>query len=194
MAQRGQEVSNGIGRFGASQGATAPGRAGNRGGAHPSRAVAHSQVARLIERELSLDWTECTALPRVTLTSDIHCVTRWSKLDNLWEGPSGKTVLERAEPLTSASFVLVHAPGYTANLPVEVLKDDDVLFALKHDGEELTPEHGYPVRLVVPSRYFWKSVKWVTGLEFIAHDEPGFWEQRGYHNEGDPYREERFSI
>jgi DMSO/TMAO reductase YedYZ molybdopterin-dependent catalytic subunit len=148
----------------------------------------------LVERPRDLSWQDFSALPRTTSRSDIHCVTRWSKLDNVWEGPSGKLVLEVASPLPSARFALVHAPGYTANLPIEALRDGDVLFALKHGGEDLVPEHGYPVRLVVPSRYFWKSVKWVTGMEFIENDEPGFWEQRGYHNEGDPYREERFGI
>jgi DMSO/TMAO reductase YedYZ molybdopterin-dependent catalytic subunit len=152
------------------------------------------RVWGLVEQPLSLSWTDFAALPGATLTSDIHCVTRWSKLDNLWEGPTGRMVLQRAAPLPATRFVLVHAPGYTANLPIDALEGNDVLFALKHDGEELAPEHGYPVRLVVPSRYFWKSVKWVTGLEFIAEDEPGYWEERGYHNEGDPYREERFGI
>jgi DMSO/TMAO reductase YedYZ molybdopterin-dependent catalytic subunit len=146
----------------------------------------------LVLKPRELTWAVFAALPRITSRSDIHCVTRWTKLDNLWEGPSARTVLAEVEIAPEARSVLVHAPGYTANLPLEALYDDNVLFALKHDGEDLTLEHGYPVRLVVPQRYFWKSVKWVTGLEFVRDDEPGFWEQRGYHNEGDPFREERF--
>jgi DMSO/TMAO reductase YedYZ molybdopterin-dependent catalytic subunit len=146
----------------------------------------------LVREPKELTWDEFRELPSVSSHSDIHCVTRWTKLDNTWDGPSARTVLERVELDPSVRFVVVHAPGYTANLPLEALYDDDVLFALKHDGEPLAPEHGYPVRLVVPKRYFWKSVKWVTGLEFLAEDQPGFWEVRGYHNDGDPVREQRF--
>jgi DMSO/TMAO reductase YedYZ molybdopterin-dependent catalytic subunit len=148
----------------------------------------------LVDGPRELSWEEFAALPRITSHSDIHCVTRWSKLDNTWSGPSAQTVLDLVAIDPSARFVRIQAPGYTANLPLDALLDDDVLFAMEHDGSPLTPEHGYPLRLVVPKRYFWKSVKWVTGVEFVARDEPGYWEVRGYHNEGDPFREERFSY
>jgi DMSO/TMAO reductase YedYZ molybdopterin-dependent catalytic subunit len=147
----------------------------------------------LVEQNRTLSWEEFAALPRIQSTSDIHCVTRWTKLDNDWDGPSARTVIDLAGALPEARFVAVHAPGYSANLPLEALLDDDVLFAITHNGEQLTPEHGFPMRLVVPKRYFWKSVKWVTGIEFTADDRPGYWEVRGYHNEGDPVEEERFS-
>jgi DMSO/TMAO reductase YedYZ molybdopterin-dependent catalytic subunit len=139
-------------------------------------------------------YTEFLALPRVQVRSDIHCVTRWSRFDNLWEGVSIRLVLERARPRPNARHVIVHAEqGYTTNLPIDELDQDDVLLAIQHDGRDLAPEHGFPVRLVVPRRYFWKSAKWVRGLELVERDRPGFWEQNGYHNEADPWREERFS-
>jgi DMSO/TMAO reductase YedYZ molybdopterin-dependent catalytic subunit len=151
-------------------------------------------ISGLVAQERTLSWDEFAALPRITSTSDIHCVTRWTKLDNVWNGPSARSVVELANPSAEARFVVVHAPGYSANLPLDALLDDDVLFAITHNGQPLSPEHGFPTRLVVPKRYFWKSVKWVTGLEFTAEDRPGYWEARGYHNEGDPSREERFSY
>jgi DMSO/TMAO reductase YedYZ molybdopterin-dependent catalytic subunit len=121
-------------------------------------------------------------------------VTRWSLFDNRWEGVSFKEVMKLVKPKPEAKFVMIHADvDYTTNLPLEVLLDDDVLFAYRRNGEYLALEHGWPLRLVVPKRYFWKSAKWVRGLEFIAEDKPGFWESRGYHNEGDPWKEERFA-
>jgi DMSO/TMAO reductase YedYZ molybdopterin-dependent catalytic subunit len=131
----------------------------------------------------------------VQVRSDIHCVTRWSRFDNLWEGVSLREVLRRAEVKPEARFAVIHAErGFTTNLPLAELDQDDALLADKHDGADLTPEHGWPLRLVVPRRYFWKSAKWVRALEITAQDRPGFWEQNGYHNEADPWKEERFSA
>jgi len=147
----------------------------------------------LVQREQTLDWEAFLALPRVSLTADFHCVTGWSRLDNAWEGVRTRDVVALAPPLPEARFVMVHgANDYTTNLPLEALLDDDCLFALRHDGADLTPEHGGPMRLVVPKLYAWKSAKWCTGLEFLAEDRPGFWERNGYHMHGDPWREERY--
>jgi len=133
-------------------------------------------------------------LPRVTLRSDIHCVTRWSRFDNTWEGVSIREVLGLAGVKPDAAFAIAHAEqGFTTNLPLEELNQDDVLLADRHDGVELTPEHGWPLRLVVPRHYFWKSAKWIRAIEITAADRPGFWEQNGYHNAADPWKEERFS-
>ncbi|MGH2532343.1 MAG: sulfite oxidase-like oxidoreductase [Thermomicrobiales bacterium] len=152
------------------------------------------RVFGLVERELRFSWEEFQALPRVSVTADMHCVTRWTKLDNVWEGVSMRELLRLVGVRSDARFVMFHADGgYTANLPLDVVVDDDVLLALQHDGEELTPEHGYPLRLVVPARYAWKSAKWLRGIEFMAEDRPGFWEQHGYHSNADHGREERFA-
>jgi len=147
-----------------------------------------------VSNESELTWDEFRALPTATVHSDFHCVTGWSKLDNDWEGISFTEIAGRAKPKPSATHVLVHAEyGYTANLPLETLMDDDVLFAWSHNGEPLEPEHGGPLRLVVPKLYAWKSAKWVRGVRFLDHDERGYWEVRGYHNHADPWREERYS-
>ncbi|NOZ04829.1 MAG: sulfite oxidase-like oxidoreductase [Chloroflexi bacterium] len=151
------------------------------------------RVWGLVEEEITWTWEDFTSLPHVTTTSDIHCVTRWSRYDNRWAGVPILEVMKHVRPLPEARYVMVHAdPDYTTNLPIEALLDDDVLFALQHDGEPLTPEHGGPLRLVVPKLYFWKSAKWVRGLEFMAEDAAGFWERAGYHMHGDPWTEERF--
>ena len=148
----------------------------------------------LVERERRLSYQEFMSLPRVKVFSDIHCVTSWSRLDNLWEGVGTSQIRQLAQILPQAKFVMVHsAGGFTTNLSLNDFFQPDVLFAIKHNNEPLTPEHGYPVRLVVPRLYFWKSAKWVTGVEFMAEDKPGFWESRGYHNHGDPWKEERYS-
>jgi DMSO/TMAO reductase YedYZ molybdopterin-dependent catalytic subunit len=124
----------------------------------------------------------------------IHCVTGWSKFDNEWEGVGVKALLEMVQPLPEARFVVVEAEeGYTTNLPLSYLLEDDALLAFRHDGENLSPDHGWPLRLVVPKLYFWKSAKWVRGLKLLDHDERGFWERYGYHNHGDPWKEERYS-
>src|SRR5579884_3033215 len=141
----------------------------------------------LVDTPRALTWDELSALPRSMRVSDIHCVTRWSRLDNRWEGVLASEVLRQVDIDRRARFVMVHAPGYAANLPLEALQDDDVLFAFKHDDEDLQPAHGGPIRLIVPKRYLWKSVKWVNGLELLAEDRPGYWERLGYHMQGDPW-------
>ena len=147
-----------------------------------------------VDNPFSLSWDEFKALPRKRVHTDIHCVTRWSRLDIDFEGVPIQHVLERAQLRPAARFVLAHAEqGYTANLPLSVLDDDDVLLADTAEGRPLEPDHGYPLRLVVPKRYFWKSAKWLRGLQFLAADKHGFWERNGYHNDADPWREERFS-
>ena len=147
----------------------------------------------LVEKERKLSYAEFTALPQVQVFSDIHCVTGWSKLDNLWEGISSGQIRELVRILPEAKFVMVHsAGGFSTNLPLDDFFQPDVLFALKYNGEPLTREHGYPLRLVVPRLYFWKSAKWVNGVEFMAEDKRGFWESSGYHNHGDPWKEERY--
>ncbi|MGH2677236.1 MAG: sulfite oxidase-like oxidoreductase [Actinomycetota bacterium] len=147
-----------------------------------------------VEQPVQWSWEEFRALPPATLTSDFHCVTGWSKLDNEWEGVRFREIAERVRPRRSASHALVEAPsGYTANLPLEALTEDDVLFAWSHNGEPLPPEHGGPLRLVVPKRYGWKSVKWAVRVRFLDRDVRGYWEERGYHNEADPWLEQRYS-
>ena len=130
-----------------------------------------------------------------TVESEFHCVTQWSKLHNIWEGVLFKDVLNQVSVQAKAKYAMIHCFGdYSINLPLDVLMDDDVLFAIKHDGHEITVEHGAPLRLVVPKRYGWKSAKWVNGIELMDENRPGFWESRGYHMEGDPWKEERFAT
>lgn len=151
-------------------------------------------VRGLVEEPQRWTWEEFQALPRVEVRSDIHCVTRWSRFDNVWQGVSVEGLLRRARVRPEARFAVVHAEqGFTANIPLDSLRDSDVLLADTHDEQPLTPEHGWPLRLVVPRRYFWKSAKWCRSIELVAADRPGFWEQNGYHNEADPWKEERFS-
>jgi DMSO/TMAO reductase YedYZ molybdopterin-dependent catalytic subunit len=151
-------------------------------------------IAGLVEKERKLSYAEFTSLPQVKVFSDIHCVTGWSKLDNLWEGVSARSIRELVKILPEARFVTVRSEGgFTTNLALDDFFQPDVLFAFKHNNQPLTPQHGYPVRLVVPRLYFWKSAKWVIGVEFTAEDRPGFWETHGYHNHGDPWKEERYS-
>lgn len=148
----------------------------------------------LVEHEQSLDWQALQALPQVSPTLDFHCVTRWSQLDIPWRGVLARDLVAAAMPLESARFVTVHAADrYTTNLPLGALIDDDVIVAHSAFDRPLTHEHGGPVRLVVPKRYAWKSAKWLIAIEFHAEDRPGFWEVRGYHNEADPWKEQRFS-
>lgn len=146
-----------------------------------------------VEEEKRWTWEEFKQIPTVQLTTDIHCVTGWSKFDTIWEGPRFRDFIQLFTLKPTAKYVIAHAEyGFTANLPLEAMMDDDVILAWKYNGELLQPEHGYPLRLVVPKRYFWKSAKWLRGLEFSAEDRPGFWERAGYHNEGDPWKEERY--
>ena len=136
-------------------------------------------------------WSELTALPTETITVDLHCVTRWTKLETQWRGVSLDTLLEDLE--TAADFALVHSyGGYTTNLPLEDLLDGRAWIAFEYEGDALAAEHGGPARLLVPHLYLWKSAKWVRGLDLLLQDEPGFWEQLGYHDYGDPWREQRY--
>jgi DMSO/TMAO reductase YedYZ molybdopterin-dependent catalytic subunit len=147
------------------------------------------------EAPFVLRWDELMALEQVDVTCDIHCVTRWSKFDTRWRGVRVRTLLERARPRPHATHVMVHSHGgYTTNVPLEALLDDDALVAHSFDDAPLEPDHGGPARLLVPSRYFWKSAKFISALELMAGDRPGFWEDNGYHNDGDPWREERHSV
>ena len=151
------------------------------------------EVSGAVEQPFRLSWEELLALPRREVLCDMHCVTQWSRLDNVFEGIPLEPILERARVRTEAKYVMVHgAQDYTTNLPLADLDRPGNILALKYGGEDLTPEHGGPVRLLVPHLYLWKSAKWVTGFEFMDEDYPGFWEQNGYHMRGDPWREERF--
>ena len=148
----------------------------------------------LVAREVVWTWDEFRRLPRITITSDIHCVTRWSKLDNVWEGVSIQEILRHVTPLPEAQWVMQHAdPDYTSNIALADLVQADVLLALRHNGRDLEPDHGGPVRLVVPKLYFWKSAKWLRAFEFLDVNPPGFWEQNGYHMHADPWKEERYA-
>jgi DMSO/TMAO reductase YedYZ molybdopterin-dependent catalytic subunit len=148
----------------------------------------------LVAEPYELTFDELRALPSIEWRGDIHCVTRWSKKDTIWRGVPFKSLAERASPHADAKFVIQHAKNnYTTNLPLENMLDDDVLVAYEYDGSALEPIHGGPVRMLVPKRYFWKSAKWVHGIEFSRDDVPGFWEKRGYHNDGDPWKEERYA-
>jgi len=152
------------------------------------------RVYGLVELPLALSWAEFNGLPRFEHTSDFHCVTRWSRFDNHWSGVRLREILRRVVPLPPARFVLVHAEqGFTANVPLADLDREEVLLATHHDGQPLSAEHGFPLRLIVPHLYGWKSVKWVRSLEFLDHDVAGFWEQNGYHMYGDPFKEQRYS-
>jgi len=152
------------------------------------------RVFGAVERELEFTWPEFRALPSATVRCDIHCVTSWSRMDNEWEGVAFRELLNHLTPKPSAGHVMAHSyGGYTTNVPLDDLMREGVLLAYKHDGKELTPAHGWPLRLLVPHLYFWKSAKWVRGLEFLDKEQAGFWEMYGYHIRGDPWREERYS-
>ena len=139
------------------------------------------RIEGLVEEPVRLTWDEFSHLPMTQITADMHCVTRWSRFDVRWEGVAFTEVMKLAKVQPQAQYVMVHAEEeFTANVPLDDLTRPDCLFALRHNGEPLPPEHGYPVRLVVPQLYAWKSVKWVRGIEFLSHDVPGFWEQNGY--------------
>ena len=152
------------------------------------------RVFGLVEAERRWSYDEFMALPRTKVTADVHCVTTWSLLGSEWEGVSIRDLLRDVQVKPAAKFVMQHCDGgYTTNLPLDVFLDDDVLLCYRRNGEDLTPDHGWPLRLVVPKRYFWKSAKWVRGLEFMADDQLGFWENYGYNNHADPWLEERFA-
>lgn len=147
-----------------------------------------------VKQEKRWNWQMFQELPTVKLTTDIHCVTRWSKFDTEWEGVRFRDFVDLFGLTDNARFVIAHCEyGYTTNTPLDIMLDDDVLLAYRYNGQPLEQEHGYPLRTLVPKRYFWKSAKWLRGLEFSPVDKPGFWENAGYHNEGDPFKEERYS-
>lgn len=150
------------------------------------------RIFGLVEQEVELDWEQFTKLTWTTVTEDFHCVTQWSSLDNTWEGVTFPDLIALAQPKPEAKFVMAHCfGGYSTNLPLEVAMDEGIL-AHKQNGEPIGEGHGWPLRLIIPSRYAWKSAKWLNGIELLTEDAPGFWEQRGYHNNGDPWKEERF--
>ena len=152
------------------------------------------RVTGLVEEEKRWTYEEFMALPLTKVTADIHCVTTWSLLGSEWEGVSVRELLRDVRIKPEARYVMQHCDGgYTTNLPLDIFLDDDVLLCYRRNGEDITPDHGWPLRLVVPKRYFWKSAKWVRSLEFMARDQLGFWENLGYNNNADPWQEERFS-
>jgi DMSO/TMAO reductase YedYZ molybdopterin-dependent catalytic subunit len=145
-----------------------------------------------VDEPIGLSWDELQALPQTEVKTDIHCVTRWSKIDTVWRGVRVSELLERARVRPEGKFVMAHSDGgYTTNLPLEVVMDDDVLVAHAFDGKPLEPDHGAPVRLLVPKRYFWKSAKFLRRIEVMSEDRMGFWELNGYHNDADPWKEQR---
>jgi DMSO/TMAO reductase YedYZ molybdopterin-dependent catalytic subunit len=151
------------------------------------------KIFGLVDKDRTLNYEELMALPTSKVFSDIHCVTSWSRLNNLWEGVSTGEMKNLVNINPRAKFVIVHAvSNFTTNLPMNDFFESDVLFAFKHNEQTITADHGGPIRLVVPRLYFWKSAKWVTGIEFSENDKPGFWESNGYHNHGDPWKEERY--
>lgn len=146
-----------------------------------------------VEKEMRWSWDEFLKLPTTTITTDIHCVTRWSKFDTVWEGVLIRDLVALFGLKPTAKHVIAHCDfGYTTNVPLDDMLGDKVMLAYKYDGEWLEPDHGGPVRTLVPHLYFWKSAKFVRALEFSAVDKPGFWEKGGYHNYGDPFKEERY--
>jgi DMSO/TMAO reductase YedYZ molybdopterin-dependent catalytic subunit len=148
-----------------------------------------------IEEALTLTYEQLQALPQTEITADIHCVTRWSRFDTTFKGVHWRELAKLVRPKPSARFVVAHAEqGFTSNVPLQALEADDALVAWEADGEPLEPDHGWPLRLVVPSRYFWKSAKWLRGIELLAADQPGFWERYGYHNDADYWKEQRYSF
>jgi DMSO/TMAO reductase YedYZ molybdopterin-dependent catalytic subunit len=148
-----------------------------------------------VEEPLTLGYDELQALPQTEITVDIHCVTRWSRFDTGFKGVHWRELAKLVRPRQTARYVLAHAEqGFTSNVPLQALEDDKALIAWEADGEPLEPEHGWPLRLVVPSRYFWKSAKWLRGLELLSSDQPGFWERYGYHNDADFWQEQRYGF
>jgi DMSO/TMAO reductase YedYZ molybdopterin-dependent catalytic subunit len=153
------------------------------------------RIFGLVDAPRSWTWEELAPLPRRRVHCDIHCVTHWSKFGNVFEGIPVAALFDEVKPQPAAKFAIVHAEaGFTTNLPMEELLREDVILATHHNGEPLTPDHGWPMRLVVPHLYFWKSAKWMRGLELTERNRPGFWERNGYHMRGDPWAEERYSF
>jgi DMSO/TMAO reductase YedYZ molybdopterin-dependent catalytic subunit len=153
------------------------------------------RVSGEVESPVRLSWEELDELPKIEVTQDIHCVTRWSRFDTTFRGVPWSAIAELVRPKPSARFAIAHAEqGYTANVPASFLDQEGAMLATHADGEPLTPEHGWPLRLVVPGKYFWKSAKWLRGIELSPTDDPGFWERYGYHNDADPWKEERYAF
>jgi DMSO/TMAO reductase YedYZ molybdopterin-dependent catalytic subunit len=153
------------------------------------------RIEGLVEKPVRLTWEEFNKLPKSEIQCDMHCVTRWSRFDNRFEGVLFTEVMKLVTPKPEARYALLRAEhGFTANLPLADLMMPTTIFALKHDGEPLSADHGYPLRLIVPHLYLWKSVKWIRGFELTAEDVPGFWEQNGYHMRGDPWKEQRYDT
>jgi DMSO/TMAO reductase YedYZ molybdopterin-dependent catalytic subunit len=153
------------------------------------------EISGEVEHPFTLTYQELRSLHPTTVQADMHCVTGWTTLDNGWEGVPFRVLMEMAKPTPEANWVIAHsAHGYTSDLSLQAMDDDDVLVAWRNHGEDLTPEHGWPLRLVVPKRYAWKSAKWLTGLDFSATNTRGFWEVRGYHVHAEPFAEERYSY
>ena len=153
------------------------------------------QITGEVEEPLTLTYDELRALPATDVTTDIHCVTRWSRFDAGFKGVHWRELAARCRPKPTANFAIAHAEhGFTANVPLSALEDEHALIVYEADGEPLTPEHGWPVRLVIPSKYFWKSAKWLTGIELSSIDKPGFWERYGYHNDADFWNEQRYGF
>jgi DMSO/TMAO reductase YedYZ molybdopterin-dependent catalytic subunit len=164
-------------------------------GPHTDLATWDFRVFGEVEEPLRLTWDECKTLPSSEITIDIHCVTRWSRFDTSFNGVHWRELAKLVKPKPSARYVLAHAEQeFTANVPLAALEDGEALLAYEADGEPLTPEHGWPLRLVIPNRYFWKSAKWLRGLELRAKDRPGFWERYGYHNDADYRKEQRYQF
>ena len=148
----------------------------------------------LVDNSLSWTWDDFMAQPQFEDVSDMHCVTSWSRYDNLWQGVSHQHIIEQVKPHNTANHVVLHGfDGYTTNVTREAFSADDALIAHSWEGEKLSRQHGGPVRAIIPQYYLWKSAKWIQRIEFVDVDQPGFWEVRGYHNEGDPWKEERYS-
>jgi DMSO/TMAO reductase YedYZ molybdopterin-dependent catalytic subunit len=153
------------------------------------------EISGEVERPLTLNWEQLLELPSREITVDIHCVTRWSRFDTTFRGVHWSELAKLVAPKPTARFAVAHAEqGFTANVPYSALGEETSLVAYEADGEPLTRDHGGPVRLVIASRYFWKSAKWLRGIELLDHDEPGFWERYGYHNDADFRKEERYSF
>jgi DMSO/TMAO reductase YedYZ molybdopterin-dependent catalytic subunit len=151
-------------------------------------------VDGLVENPVTLNYAQFLALPQSEFVSDIHCVTKWSRFDNLWNGVAARDLIALVRPKAEAAHVVFHAlDGYTTNVSLEVFAAEDALVAHMWEGYPITRQHGGPVRIIIPRYYFWKSAKWIKRIEFCRNDKPGFWETRGYHNEGDPWKEERYS-
>ena len=148
-----------------------------------------------VENPITLDWEQFNDLPMTENVQDIHCVTRWSRFDTRFGGVHWRELAQLVRPKPSARYVVAHAEqDFTANVPLDFLEHEEALLATEADGEPLTPDHGWPLRLVIPGKYFWKSAKWLRGIELRASDQPGFWERYGYHNDADPWREQRYGF